>query len=617
MLPSSQLRNITIKDYLVIVKRRAWVILLCVAITGTDATLKTMKKMPQYSASARILIEKNLPQITPGTQVYMPTWDKEYVQSQINILTSRSLAKKVVDNLIDSGDTTFAKMREPAPAFLGGIRVNIVGGTQLLDIGYVSNDPVKAAKFANTLADVYIKEDTLRRTEATRYASGWLQSQLTELKKKLEESEAVLNDFVQKNQIITTADVERKSQTTLENSKTEKTKIENEITELSKRYKSKHPKMISLRTRLESVTKDIEEETKTILALNTLTMQYNALKREVESNKSLYESLLKKMKETDVSKELETTNIRIIDYANVPGAPFSPNRKRDVSRGISLGFFLGFILAFFLEYLDSTVKTAEDIEIYVRLPFLGYAPSAKREVKSKLSKDIDLLSYRLPHSRLAEAYRSIRTSIIFSSPEDKPLKTILITSASPQEGKSTASMNLGIVFAHANEKTLIVEADMHRPRVSNSFGIDNKVGLSSVLAGAAPLESAIKETFVPNLHVLSSGPTPPNPAELLVSAKSHQLFEELKKKYDRIIVDSPPVLTVTDAAILANMTDGVVHIVRAGFRNIEVILKSRQRLNEVKAKIIGVILNNVNVKREDSYYYYHYYYAQEGEGKKA
>lgn len=616
MLPSSQLRNITIKDYLIIVRRRAWVILLCVAITGTDATLKTLKKIPMYQASARILIEKTIPQITPMQQVYNPGWDREYIQSQVNILTSRMLSAKAVKSLIASGDATFAKMRDPVPAFLGGVKVGIVVGTQLVDIGYVSRDPVQAAKFANALAETYIKEDVGRRTEASRYASGWLQVQLTELKKKLEDSEKEMSDFIQKNQIVTISDIEKRTQSALDGLKSDKMKIESEITELSKRYKSKHPRMISLNSRLETITKDIKEETQRLLDLNTKTMQYNTLKREMDSNKSLYESLLKKMKETEVSTDLETTNIRIIDLANLPGAPFSPNRKRDVTQGMTMGFLLGFILAFFLEYLDSTVKTAEDIEIYVRLPFLGYAPSAKREVKSRISKDVDLLSYRLPHSRLAEAYRSIRTSIIFSSPEDKPLKTILITSASPQEGKSTASINLGIVFAQANEKTLIVEADMHRPRIADSFGIENKVGLSSVLAGAAALNTAIKETLVHNLYLLPSGPTPPNPAELLVSAKSHQLFDDLKKGYDRIIIDSPPILTVTDPAILANMTDGVVHIIRAGYRNIEVILKSRQRLNEVKARIIGVILNNVNVKREDSYYYYHYYYAQEKNGKR-
>lgn len=614
MLPSSQLRDITIKDYLIIVKRRALVILACFIIVMVNSTLRTFKKVPLYQASAKIIIERSLPQITSFQQVYTPTWmDKEYVQSQINILTSRSLAKKVVENLIAAGDKNFVGIQEPERSFLGGISVSIISGTQLLSIGYISTDPLQAAKFANALANTYIQEDIGRRVDASKYASGWLETQLVELRKNLQDSEASLNDYIQKNEIISVPDIERKAQGSLEGLKSEEIELENELTQLSKRYKSKHPKMIALSTRLEAVNKYIQDETKKLLDLNEKMVKYYAFKREVESNKSLYESLLKRTKETEVSKELQTTNIRIVDLAEVPRAPFSPNRRRDISTGAMFGLLLGMGLALFIEYLDSTVKTADDIETYVRLPFLGYVPSARREVKTE--KEIDLISHQLLRSRVAEAYRSIRTSIVFSAPEDKPLKTILITSASPQEGKTTVSINLGIVFAHANEKTLLIEADMRKPRIANSLNLENKEGLSSFLAGASILEAVIQDTGIPNLSLIASGPRPPNPAELLTSAKTRQLLEELKLRFDRIIIDSPPLLTVTDTAILANIADGAIDVIRGSFLNIDVILRGRQRLNEVKARIVGVILNNVNVRKEDSYYYYHYYYAEEKEKK--
>ncbi len=371
--------------------------------------------------------------------------------------------------------------------------------------------------------------------------------------------------------------------------------------------------MISLNNRLDAVNKNLGDESKKLLALNDKMIQYNVLKREVQTNRSLYDALLKRAKETEVDRDLRASNLRVIDWADVPRAPFSPNRERDVITGFVFSLFCGVALAFILEYMDSTVKTAEDIEMYVRLPFLGYIPTARSE--AKISKDIDLASDKAPHSRIAEAYRSIRTSIIFSAPEDRPLKTILITSASPQEGKTTVTANLGTVFAHSNEKTLIIEADMRKPRLAKSFTIENKVGLSSFLTGASNLDESIQRTFIPNLFIMPSGPKPPNPAELLTSRKPRLLLEELRGKFDRIIVDSPPVLTVTDTAILANMVDGVIDIVRASFLNIELILRGRQRLYESKARIIGVILNNVNVKKEDSYYYYHYYYSDDKEKK--
>jgi capsular exopolysaccharide synthesis family protein len=282
-----------------------------------------------------------------------------------------------------------------------------------------------------------------------------------------------------------------------------------------------------------------------------------------------------------------------------------------------MGLLLGVGLAFFLEYLDSRVKTAEDIELYVKLPFLGYVPSVKTEVRSaRETKDIDLICSKVATSRIAEAYRSIRTSIIFSSPEDRPLKTILITSTSPREGKTTVSSNLGQVFATANERTLIVEADMRRPRIGHSFGLANKAGLSSFLAGTTSLEESILKTAVPNLFIMPSGPKPPNPAELLTSTKTRTLFGEMRGRFDRIIVDSPPVMTVADTAILANIVDGVIYVILASFLNVDAIIRGRQRLYEAKAKVIGTILNNVNVKKEDSYYYYHYYYADD-KGKQA
>lgn len=618
MFPNSQAKEVTLKDYLVVLRRRIWIVLACFFPVAVLSTIRAFNQIPLYIASSKILIESDAPRFVPQNE-FSPTsyFNKEYFQSQINIITSRQLARKVVENLIASGDATFTRAEEPeSQIFLEGVKVVQLPGTQILTIGYVSPDPVKAAKFANTLTNIYIQEDIQKRKGATETASGWLETQLVEVQKRLENSEAALVEFLQKNQIISMPEIDKKEQYTLDALKGDKLKVESEIAELSKRYKAKHPKLIALNTRLDSLNNGIKEETKKMLDLNAKLLQYNLLKREVESNKNAYEVLVGKTKAAEVVKEYSNTNIRIIDLADVPREPFSPNRRRDITAGVFLGLVLGVGLAFFSEYLDSTVKTAEDVEAYVRLPFLGYVPSVKQEVKT--DKDIDVASFKLPHSRIAEAYRSIRTSIIFSAPEDRPLKTILITSAAPQEGKTTVSINLGIVFANANEKTVLIESDMRKPRIANSLGIENKQGLSSFLAGASNLDAVIKQTMVANLFLIPSGPKPPNPAELLISAKTRHLLEELKSRFDRIIIDSPPVITVTDTAILANTVDGVIDVVRAGFLNIEIILRGRQRLYEAKSRIIGVILNNVNVKKEDSYYYYHYYYAEDSEkGKKA
>lgn len=617
MLPSSQLRDVTVKDYLVILKRRLWVILASFIIFTVWSTIRAYKKIPIYQTFAKILIERTTPEISPVRQVYSQSsqWaiDKDYLYSQVAIIKSRKLAKKAVEILIASGDTTFSGQKEPETAFMGGVNVSPQASGDILNIGYTSPDPLRAAKFANALTNAYLHEDVAKKMEASELATGWLDAQMKTLREKLQASESAFNAYIQRNKIISVADIEKNTQSSIESLKQEKLQLGNNITELGKRYKSKHPKMIAETTRLEAVSRSLEQESRKLLDLNTKMIQYNALKREVQSNRSLFEALLKKSKETEITKDLETTNLRVIDWAEIPKAPFSPNRSRDITTGITMGIFWGLGLALVLEYLDSTIKTAEDVEMYVRLPFLGYIPAARSGEKT--NKEIDLASDKASHSRIAEAYRSVRTSIMFSAPEDRPLKTILITSASPQEGKTTVTSNLGIVFAHSNEKVLIVEADMRKPRLGKTFDIENKDGLSTFLTGTSSLEEAIKPTNIPNLSLMPSGPKPPNPAELLTSRKPRALLEELKARFDRIIIDSPPSLTVTDTIILANMVDGVIDVVRASFLNIELILRGRQRLYEAKSRIIGVILNNVNVKKEDSYYYYHYYYSDDKEKK--
>ncbi|RJP28089.1 MAG: polysaccharide biosynthesis tyrosine autokinase [Candidatus Omnitrophota bacterium] len=612
MLPTPQFRDVTIKDYAIVLKRRVWLILACFIISTTWSAIKTFQKTPLYKTSCKVLMGTSRPDIVPVKETNLDrSWVgyMEYVNSQIKILYSRTLASKVVEYLSSIGDKTFADAQDPESAFLSGVSVDFVPGTQVLNIGYISSDPVKAARFANALTTTYIKADLSKTSQVSSYASDWLTQQLDEIKKKLEVSEKQLNDFIQENQIISLPDIERKSQVILDGLKSERLRVENEMAALATRYRPKHPSMLSLKTKLDSIDKSIQDETNKLLALNQKMITYNSLKREVDTNISLYDALLRRTKETEVTKQLETTNISIIDSADVPKYAFSPNRKREISLGAFLGFFAGIILAFFLEYLDSTVKTAEDIETYVRLPFLGYIPSAKHEIK--LGKDIDIASNKLPHSRISEAYRSIRTSIIFSTPEDRPLKTLLITSASPQEGKTTVAINLAIVFAKSNEKVLLIEADMRRPRISESLGVKAQSGLSNLLTGNKGVDDVVNQTSVPNLYFISSGPKPPNPAELLTSVKTRNLLNELRERFDRIIIDSPPVISVADTAILANIVDGVIDVIRAGFLNIELILRGRQRLYEAKARIIGVILNNVNVKSEDSYYYYHYYYADD------
>ena len=619
MLPSPQVREVTIHDYIKIIQKRFWVIFTFFFVLVGTVTVVTLRTTPTYRATTSILIEKAPPKVVTIEEVYQSgVTDKEYYQTQYKILVSRTLTKKVIDDLKLGQDPEFQKGNDITTTFLSKLFIEPVRESRLVNASFESEDPVKAARIINTFARMYIQQDLDNKSSTSRQAVGWLEEQLAGIKKKLETTENKLNDYVQENKIVSIPTMKQESEGLLETLKKEQAKTETDILEASKRYKKMHPKMIALDSELESIREKIKIETDRLLDLSQKMGQYNILKREVESNKELYESLLKRAKETSVSEELQTSNIRIVDPAEVPKSPIRPKTAQNIALACILGILMGFSISFALEYFDSTVKNAEDIELYVKLPFLGYVPSLKKE--AHCGKDADLICYAKHATTIAEAFRSIRTSIIFSSPEDRPLKTILITSTIPEEGKTTNAINLAIVFAQKNEQVVLVEADMRKHRIAKTFDLDNKEGLSSFLTGVSGYDKIIKKTAVPNLSIIPAGPTPPNPAELLTSIKTKELIEELKKNFDRIIIDAPPVLTVADTAIMANMADGVVQIIRAGFVNLDPILRTKQRLLEAKAHILGVVLNDVEVKKEDSYYYYHYYYGEEnkqqGQAKK-
>jgi len=614
MFPSSQVREVTIKDYLIIIQRRIWLLTVVFFIVAFNGAWQSFKKIPIYETYAKVIVERVAPQISPLPEMYPAKMaDKEFIKTQIMVFKSRNLAEKTVKYLISKGDDTFLYSKDPAGEFLAGVVVSSIEGTQIIKVGYRSTDPLKAAKFANALAESFIQQDLERKLVGVSSSEDWLKNSLKEMEEKLIKSENELIGYIKENQILSVQEIERRSQQVLDGLRQEKIRIENDIRELSNRYKEKHPRMVALITRLNAINEEIEKETKNLMSLNEKMVQYNNLKREVETNRTLYETLLKKIKETQVSKESITTDFRILDLADVPGAPVSPNRKRDITTACLWGLILGVMASLFFEYIDATFKNADDIESYLKLPFLGYVASLRSEKDEiKKIKDIDLISQQFPHSRIAESYRSIRTSIIFSSPEDRPLKTILVTSSLPREGKTFISINLGIVFAHTDERVVILEADMRKPRISKVFNTDNDVGLSSFLTGEAKLDEVIRPTHIKNLSLISAGPLPPNPTELLTSNKTAALLDELKKRFSRVILDSPPVLYVADTLILSNMVDGVILVIYAGKTFLNHILRVRQKMQEAKARIIGVILNNVNIKREDSYYYYHYYYYSRG-----
>jgi succinoglycan biosynthesis transport protein ExoP len=354
--------------------------------------------------------------------------------------------------------------------------------------------------------------------------------------------------------------------------------------------------------------------------LNESAIEYSLLKRDLETNRTLYEGLLEKLKEAGVTAGLRSTNIRPVDEARVPTAPAEPNVPRNLTFALALGLTTGIGLAFLLEGVDNTVRTPEQAQIISALPSLGMIPlgskmgtesNAKSRLSAASSKEVvELVTQSRPQSQMAEAYRALRTSLLLTS-LGAPPKVILITSALPQEGKTTTSIHTAIVLAQKGTGVLLIDADLRRPSIHKTLGMGPRTGLSNVLTGNATLEqSSIRSTILPSLWVLPAGTPPPNPAELLASTNMRDVLAELREQYDHIVVDTPPTLSVTDAVVMATRADAVVLVIRSGQTTKQALRRSRDILMQVNARVSGVL--PVDLDSPD-YYYYHEYQGKYGQ----
>jgi len=371
---------------------------------------------------------------------------------------------------------------------------------------------------------------------------------------------------------------------------------------------------------------ELEKQGQQVNRLKQENIQYGILKREADSNRQLYDGLLLRLKEAGISSSLKASNIRIVDRAQVPLLPLRPDKKRGLINTLVLGLALAIGFVFFQEYMDSSVKSPDDVSKQFKLPTLGLIPRfhkagvretqygylsralAKRESSATGPSAIELISYSAPSSIYAEAYRSLRASLILSS-SDHPPRTILVTSAVPSEGKTATAANIAISLTQTGARVLLIDADMRRPRVDGLFSLRNKPGLSNFLTGTAELENVIHKTHVPELFVLPCGTIPPNPGELILSSRFREMVNELQGLFAYVVIDSPPLSNVSDGRIIATTAEAVVFVVRALSTSRHVVSRTLEQLEKSRARVVGVVLNDYDIQKKGNYYYPYYKYT--------
>jgi polysaccharide biosynthesis transport protein len=416
----------------------------------------------------------------------------------------------------------------------------------------------------------------------------------------------------------------------IQQQKAELAQLQSQQSQLSEKLGEKHPDIVKVRLTIQlaqskldgeiaKVVQSVRNEYQSALAkensliealnqqkaealtMNRKAIDYSVLDRDVQSNKQIYESLLQRAKETGVSSELKTSNIRVVDEAERPRVPASPHKLLNLSLALFGGAFLAVGLAFFFEYVDSRIKTPDEITHYLGLPSLGMVPAL--DPKTWQGGD-PLISSGVPPG-FAEAIRSIRTNILFSSTEEG-VRTLVVTSTGPGEGKTMIATNLAIGFAQAGQRVLLIDADMRRPRVHEMFRQKQEPGLSNLMVGHAPPSACIRKSSVAGLWLLTAGRTPPNPAELLGSQRFKDFIGSLGEHFDSVIIDSPPAMAVTDAAIAASTAGGIVFVIGAEMTSRQAAKAAIQQLENAQRCFLGAVLNRVELER-NAYYYSSYY----------
>lgn len=719
--------NADIRDYMEIVFRHKWLVLtflVCVVLTTLVVSL-SMK--PIYRGKGRLELNTRSSKVTKfedinGLASQLQT--KEFMQTQVKLLQSDSLARRVIAKLhLDETPEFNPAVSKEGQSFVARVKNKLVavgksvlglGGkndpalaklslqerietkyskdltvqpdrdTTIISLSFNSTSPEIARDVVNSMIQEFISWEMDKRIDAAVTAKQQLEKQIEVARIQLEKAETNLNAYAQKagivsldskmnlvyseleeiNKALAGAEAERIGKEAvfkqaqkdnissmpevlerklIQDLKQDHSKLQSEYQEMASTFKDDYPKLKNLKAKMDDVEKRINFEEGLILTsikneyqtalkredalrkeaddkkslalqLNDRATQYKILQREVESSKMIHMSLLERAKEIDANVGTELGKVQVVDYATLPLKPYKPNMSLNLALAAFIGLAGGIGLAFLLEFLDNTVKRIDEISDRFRMAVLGVLPLVKPED----IKDLDGMIRLKPKASFSESIRTAKVSIQLSTPMEQPVRSFLLTSTTAGEGKSTITSNIAQAFAFSEEKIIVIDADLRKPRLHKAFSNNGagrkRKGLSNVLSGMCAVEDVIQETEVANLKFIPAGPVPPNPVELLASSRMRTMINHLLETYDRVIFDAPPASGFADILALGNHVDGVVLVSTMGQTHREALRIFRRSISNVRAQLLGCIVNKLDISYHyggyyNKYYkYYHYYY---------
>ncbi len=720
---NEQEREIDLMEILALLKRHIYLFMAIILIVMTFTVAQIYRMVKIYSSTATIEIEPkaanvlggNMEVVQSGSQGSYYT-NKDYYATQYEIIQSRAVAQKVLEmvpgeNVLEYLGFDLEKIEpdkikdiDPVAVLLAKITVTPQKNSNIVRISVEDKEPEKAAFLANAVASSYIEFNLEKKYFETKDAARWLMDQSVSLKQNLENSEMMLFEFKQSNNVLATtfeakqellsnriikltntltdqeikrnaltAKIEEYSHLDIENPedgffkeiskenpligdlKLKYLEVVSKINESEQVYGEKHPKVVTLFADKENIEKSFKSEISGVISsynielkmldnemkknrkmlaesqkeaidLNKLDINYSKLRREVETNKKLYDIVLERSKEADLSALLKNNNIRMIDRALISKIPVKPRKQIILLAGFAIALVLASLAVFLVEFFDTKFKSFKEVEAISQKSLLGIIPKFQ-QIETSQFKEI-AFEDKSGKNLAVEAFRSLRTNIKLSNPDSK-LKVMLVTSSVPHEGKTIVSSNLASSYSVAGKKVLLIDADMRKPRVHKVFGLKNEKGLSTLIVGEHSMDDAINKNVYEGLDVITAGIIPPNPAELLESARFADILKEFSEIYDVVIIDTPPLTPVSDAATIAPLTDGIILAVNISNTPRDIFKSVIVNISKPGIALLGVVVNNIDFKQEKkfkSYYgysYYHssyyksnyYYYTSEEDGK--
>ena len=664
--------EIDIMEYVRLVWARKWLVLAVLVATVVFATAWSMTRPKLYRATTKITLTPP-PQLSNNQfDSVMNWWQMDrIIADQVEILKTRALAQRVVDRLGLASHPEFLG-RDATSAILSSIDAEPVEDTFVVEVSMTGRDPAAIAEWLNIYIEEYTAANIEDSIERTRRVYEVIQSRLDPLRAKVAQSEQQLMDFREREDAVLLADQDKNVITeqvttltteyaqakaqrisletklnalnnmraanfadtsfpevlkdeTVKNLIQQRNEYQGQLTEKLRSLKEGHPEIQELRARIAGLDQQILDQVETIkqsietdfdivsrrerslynniqqlrdqtISLSKQTLELERLEREYDQNKNFLEEMLARSNEADVASTKTLNNVRVIEPARAPSGPFRPNPPRTIALATVVGLFLGIGLVVGLDFLDHTLRSPEHVERYVGLETLTVLPK---------------MTDQNEHA-LREAFQSLRTAVMLAA-RGEVCNVAMITSALPEEGKTTAVYNLAKALANGGAKVLLIDADLRKPRLHRMIKAKNVRGLTSVVLGERTASEVIHRVpDVPNLDLITSGPLPPNPPELFGKASFNHLLDEARDTYDWVLIDTPPVAMVTDPVICAGSAEIALLVVQYGSTKREIVREAVRLLSRSRARIAGVVLNKVEVDRDPYYYGGYYAYTRYG-----